>query len=107
MPYCVIVATLVAILLGMRDPQLGRGEDETIDRTLSVPAKTVGLTVVLPDHTSDDRDDEPGSHDVNVALRSDEPLSGDLPAEGEGLARRRYVRDEPLTVIPGTIRLVR
>jgi hypothetical protein len=106
MAYCVIVGTLVVILVALREPRLGRGEDEAIDRALPAPSKTVGLSVALPDHTEDDRH-EPGSYDVNVALRSDEALWGDVPAEGEGPARRRYLRDDVPSVIPGTIRLVR
>jgi hypothetical protein len=47
-------------------------------------------------------------YDVGAALRSDEPTSGDLEPEGEGPARRRYVRPDPSGgIIRGTIRLVR
>lgn len=38
---------------------------------------------------------EPRRYDVDHALRSDEPMTGDTQPEGAGPARRRYVRPDP------------
>lgn len=53
--------------------------------------------------------DESRPYDVDRALRSDEHTRAeDLEPEGEGPARRRYVRDDPdQGIIRGTISLVR
>ena len=42
-----------------------------------------------------DGSSEERTYDVNAALRSDEPMGPDVEPEGEGPARRRYVRPDP------------
>ena len=51
---------------------------------------------------------DPDRYDVDKALRSDEPTNAELEPEGEGPARRRYVRPDPDEgIIRASIALVR
>lgn len=106
MPYCVLVATVLALFFGLREPRLGRGEDETIERTLGAHVKQLDFQI-SSSQCGVEPDDEPRPYDVNAALRSDELWFGDVPPEGDGPARRRYVRAEPDPFMAGSIRLVR
>jgi len=65
----------------------------------------LGGLVFTPAH----HDGAPRAYDVDRALRSDESTRPeDLEPEGEGPARRRYVRDDPdQGVLRGTVSLVR
>ncbi len=79
-------------------------EPETVERAPIVRMQMGGMVLTAP-HS----DGEPRAYDVDQALRSDESTRPeDLEPEGEGPARRRYVRDDPNQgVIRGTVSLVR
>jgi hypothetical protein len=109
------LATAVAgalLLVGAVDvatrPTLGPDDDpEPVPRDTLVRMQMGGL--VLASEPDEGEHDEPWPYDVDRALRSDESTRPeDLEPEGEGPARRRYVRDDPdKGIIRGTISLVR
>jgi hypothetical protein len=102
-------AACAVLLAGMADlamrPVLGPDDEpEAVVRDTVVRMQMGGLAFASEPHQ-----DEPGFYDVDRALRSDESTRPeDLEPEGEGPARRRYVRDDPdKGIIRGTVSLVR
>lgn len=106
------VATMAGAVLvaGMTNlatrPTLGADvEEPEISAREPLPRMRMGEAVLAsgPHH------DPPAPYEVDRALRSDESTRpDDLEPEGEGAARRRYVRDDPDNgIIRGTVSLVR
>ena len=99
-----------ALLAGIEDrltrPELGPDLDEPETAPRAAVARTSMGGMVLADEP---HADEPGPSEVDRALRSDESTRPDeLEPEGEGPARRRYVRDDPdQGLLRGTVSLVR
>jgi hypothetical protein len=99
-----------ALLAGLTDrvmrPELGPDldEPEAVARA-TVTRMSMGEMLLTAEHHGG----EPRAYDVDRALRSDESTRPeDLEPEGEGPARRRYVRDDPdQGIIRGTVSLVR
>lgn len=86
-------------------PTLGPDDEpEAVERDTVVRMQMGGLVLASEPHEG-----EPRPYDVDRALRSDESTRPeDLEPEGEGPARRRYVRDDPDDgLIRGTVSLVR
>jgi hypothetical protein len=87
-----------ALLAGAVDlatrPVLGPDMDEPELVETAWPSSrglTMGLMTATSDH-GDHGDESEDRYDVNAALRSDEANTTDVDPEGEGRARRRYVR---------------
>jgi hypothetical protein len=99
-----------ALLAGLTDrvmrPELGPDldEPEAVARA-TVTRMSMGEMLLTAEHHGG----EPRAYDVDRALRSDESTRPeDLEPEGEGPARRRYVRDDPdQGIIRGRVSLVR
>ena len=100
----------VALVAGLTEramrPVLGPDVDEPelVDRAPITRMQMGGMVLAAEHHA-----DEARADDVDQALRSDESTRPeDLEPEGEGPARRRYVRDDPdRGILRGTVSLVR